>query len=57
MSQLCRCVAGAGNGRDRSVAGVKAAETALEQGKGIQSLENLRAATRAVVSATQVSAE
>ncbi len=37
--------------------GVAAADQALEQGKGSQALENLRAATRAVVSATQLSAE
>ena len=37
--------------------GVAAAEKALDQGKGIQALENLRAATRAVVSAAQLSAE
>ena len=36
--------------------GVAAATTALEQGKGMQSLENLRAATKAAVSAAQISA-
>jgi anthranilate phosphoribosyltransferase len=37
--------------------GVAAATAALEQGKGIQSLENLRSATKAAVSAAQVSAD
>jgi anthranilate phosphoribosyltransferase len=38
-------------------AGIVAAEEALQQGKGAQSLENLRAATRAVVSASEISAD
>jgi anthranilate phosphoribosyltransferase len=37
--------------------GVAAAEKALDQGKGIKALEDLRAATRAVVCAAQLSAE
>jgi len=37
--------------------GVAAATTALEEGKGIQALENLRSATKAAVSAPEISAD